>query len=81
MALLIYVDDLVLTGNNSEVCKKFKQYLNNCFKIKDLGLLKYFLGIEVTRGPQGLFFCQRKYALKIVDECGLLRAKLADFPM
>jgi len=53
MALLVYVNDLVLTGNNREVCSKFKQYLNNCFKIKDLGPLKYFLGIEVARGPQG----------------------------
>ena len=80
-ALLIYVDDLVLTGNNSEVYKQFKQYLNKCFEIKDLGPLKYFLGIEVARGPQGLFLCQRKYALEIVDECGLLGAKPAVFPI
>jgi len=51
MALLVYVNNLVLTGNNCEVCSKFKQYLNNFFKIKDLGPLKYFLGIEVARGP------------------------------
>jgi len=51
MALLAYVDDLVLTVDNSGVCHKFKQYLNNCFKIKDLGPLKNFLGIEITRGP------------------------------
>jgi len=58
MALLVHVDDLVLIGNNCEVCNKFKQYLNNCFKIKDLGPLKYFLGIKLARGPQGLFLCQ-----------------------
>ena len=51
MALLIYMDDLVLTGNNPTVCAQFKQYLNNCFKIEDLGPLKYFLGIKVARGP------------------------------
>lgn len=48
---------------------------------KDLGPLKYFLGIEVARNAKGLFLCQRKYALKIVEECGLLGAKLAEFPM
>jgi len=51
MTLLIYVDDLILTGNNSEVCSKLKQYLHSCFKMKDLGPLKYFLGIEVAWGP------------------------------
>jgi len=39
------------------------------------------LGIEVARGPQGLFLCQRKYALKIVEQCELLGAKLADLLM
>jgi len=72
---------LILTGNNSEVCGKFKKCLHSCFKIKDLGPLKYFLGIEVARGPEGLFLCQRKYALQIIDECGLLGDKPAEFPM
>ena len=81
MALLIYVDDFILTGNNSEVCGKFKAYLHSCFKIKDLGPLKYFLGIEVAPESKGLFLCQRKYALEIIDECGLLGAKPTEFPM
>jgi len=80
MALLIYVDDLVLTGNNSKVRAKFKRYLNSCFQIKDLGPLKYFLGIEVARGSQRLFLCQRKYVLEII-ECRLLGAKPVEFPM
>ena len=81
MALLVYVDDLVLTGNNSKACATFKTYLNKCFHIKDLGPLKYFLGIEVARTPRGLFLCQRKYALEIIDECGLLGSKPVEFPM
>jgi len=71
MALLIYVDDIVLISNDSKFCDDFKAYLDKCFHIKDLGVLKYFLGIEVTRSSQGLFLCQRKYALEIIDECGL----------
>jgi len=56
MALLVYVNDIVLTGNDAEVCKKIKIYLNECFTIKDLGPLKYFLGVEVACGSQGLVF-------------------------
>jgi len=58
MALLVYVDDLVLTGNDPSICASFKQYLNQCFYIKDLKPLKYFLGIEVARNSQGIFLCQ-----------------------
>ena len=57
MALLVYVDDIVLTSNNAQACKDFKAYLHACFNIKDLGLLQYFLGIEVARASQGLFLC------------------------
>ena len=81
MALLVYVDDIILTGNDPKLWAKFKAYLDKCFHIKDLGPLKYFLGIEVARNSQGLFLCQRKYALEIIDECGLLGSKTVEFPM
>ena len=55
LALLVYVDDLVLTGNDSTACFAFKAYLHNCFRIKDLGPLKYFLDTEVARNSDGLF--------------------------
>jgi len=64
MALLVYVDDFILTTNDSTTCNTFKAFLNDCFSIKDLGLLKYFFGIDVAHGPHGLFLSQRKYALK-----------------
>ena len=79
MAILVYVDDIILASNDSAASGHFKTYLHECFSIKDLGALKYFLGIEVARGSQGLFLCQRKYAFEIVDECGLLGAKPASF--
>ena len=81
MALLVYVDDIILVGNNSHACTKFKENLDACFSIKYLGTLKYVLGIEVARGSKGLFLSQRKYALEIVDECGLLGSKPSDFPI
>lgn len=75
------MDDLILAGNNSQACSSFKTYLNDCFKLKDLGSLKYFLGIEVARGPRGLFLSQQKYAIDILSEFGLSASKPVTFPM
>ena len=69
MALLVYVDNLVLTGNDAATCAQFKAYVANCFHTKDLGPLKYFFEIEVARNSSGLFLSQRKYVPKIIDEC------------
>ena len=81
LGLLVYVDDIILAGNDPLTCKKFKDYLNTCCQIKDHGPLKYFLGIEVARAPKGLFLYQCKYALEIVNECGLLSGNPIDSPM
>ena len=79
--VLIYVDDLVLASNSHDHCHQFKRYLHRCFKLKDLGPLKYFLGIEIARSPEGLFLCQRKYALDILIETGMMGAKPSPSPM
>ena len=55
--------------------QQFKDYLSRCFHMKDLGKLKYFLGIEVARNSDGIFLCQHKYTLDIISEAGLLGAK------
>ncbi|KAK3035946.1 hypothetical protein RJ639_031369 [Escallonia herrerae] len=81
LSVPVYVDDLILAGNNSTACFSFKKYLNDCFKLKDLGPLKYFLGIKATRGPRGLFLSQCKYALDILYKSGLSASKPAAFPM
>ncbi|RVW37753.1 Retrovirus-related Pol polyprotein from transposon RE1 [Vitis vinifera] len=47
IALLVYVDDIVITSNDQENVDELKKILNGCFKLKDLGNLKYFLGLEV----------------------------------
>ena len=67
LALLVYVDDIILADNDSHACTEFKAYLNDCFRIKYLGFLKYFLRIEVARSPRGLFLYQLKYALEICE--------------
>lgn len=81
LSVLVYVDDLVVAGNDSVAVEALKAYLGHWFHMKDLGVLKYFLGIEVSRGLDGIFLCQRKYALDIVTEAGLLGAKHAPVPI
>ena len=80
-ALIVYVDDIVLTGNDLEEMKLLKNYLAQEFEIKDLGNLIYFLGIEVARSKDGIFIYQRKYILDLSSEMGMLGSKAADTPM
>jgi hypothetical protein len=53
--LIVYVDDIVITGYDSTEISDLKKYLAQEFKVKDLGHLRYFLGIEISRGPKGIF--------------------------
>ncbi|KAI5355901.1 hypothetical protein L3X38_008796 [Prunus dulcis] len=73
-----------LVSNNLEPITRnsnLKQFLNGCFRIKDLGLLKYFLGVEAARSKDGISICQRKYTLDILEEAGLLGVKPTKVPM
>lgn len=81
LRILVYVDDLIISGNSPTAIQSFKDYLSTCFHMKDLGFLKYFLGIEVARSPLGFYLCQRKYATEIVTEAGLLGCKPAGSPI
>lgn len=81
MALLVYVDDIVITTNEQTVAVNLKIFLNEKFKLKDLGDLKYFLGIEVARFSKGIYLCQRHYTLQLLDETGLLGCKPLTTPM
>ncbi|CAH9090143.1 unnamed protein product [Cuscuta epithymum] len=78
---LIYVDDVILAGNNAPHISTVKGYLDTQFSIKDLGKLKYFLGIEVARSPDSFILSQRKYTLDILEESGFLAGRPCSFPM
>jgi len=75
MALLVYVDNIILAGDDAEQISKVKEFLDRKFKIKDLGRLSFFLGFEVTRSKQGIHINQRKYALDILANNGMLATK------
>ncbi|GJR28421.1 putative RNA-directed DNA polymerase [Tanacetum coccineum] len=81
IVLLVYVDDIVITGNNSDEIDKFKKFLSSKFMIKDLGKLKYFLGIEVLENNGGLVLTQRKYCLELLTEFGMLACKPCGTPI
>ncbi|WVZ08164.1 hypothetical protein V8G54_021510 [Vigna mungo] len=80
IALLVYVEDIVLTRDNMQAINDVKQFLHHKFSIKDLGSLKFFLGFEVARSQQGLVLNQRKYCLEILSEFGLTGCKSATSP-
>ena len=79
--LIIYVDDMIITGDDTDEIAELKKNLFQEFEMKDLGLLKYFLGIEVLRSKKGIFINQRKYVLDLLAEIGMLDCKPADTPM
>nr|GEV55435.1 ribonuclease H-like domain-containing protein [Tanacetum cinerariifolium] len=81
IVLLVYVDDIVITGSDIDGINEFKLFLSTKFLIKDLGSFKYFLGIEVINNDLGLCMTQRKYCMELLHEYGLLAAKPIDIPL
>ncbi|CAL8152107.1 unnamed protein product [Prunus armeniaca] len=79
--LIVYVDDIIVTGNDTEAQLKLQKYLSQEFEMKDLGDLKYFLGIEVARSKIGIFLSQQKYVIDLLTETGMLGCKPADTPI
>lgn len=80
-ALLVYVDDVLITGTNENIIANVKRYLHAIFTIKDLGHVRYFLGLEIIRSTKDMYVNQRKYVLDILADTGLLGCKPADTPL
>lgn len=79
--ILVYVDDILVASNDVQAVTYFKNFLDDKFKLKDLGCLKYFLGLEVARSSKGISLCQRKYVLELLAEASELVAKPIKSPM
>lgn len=64
--VLVYIDDLLITGNDVSGISKIKANFLSAFTIKDLGLARYFLGIEIARSSDGTFLNHRKYSILLI---------------
>ncbi|KAL0386182.1 UNVERIFIED_CONTAM: Retrovirus-related Pol polyprotein from transposon RE1 [Sesamum radiatum] len=77
LALLVYVDDILIMGPEESAIIAVKQHLDSLFTIKDLGYVKYFLGLKVDRSSTGMAITQQKYISDIVSDSNLTNAKPA----
>jgi hypothetical protein len=67
----LYVDDLIVTGNDLSMIEKFKSSMKKKFDMSDLGKMRYFLGVEVCQDHKGIFIFQQKYANEILTRFGM----------
>ena len=79
--LIVFVDDMIVISSNSTKIEKLQRYLAKEFEMKDLGIVKYFLGSEVSRSKQGLFLSQWKYTLDLLIETSNSACELMDTPI
>eukprot|EP00253_Pinus_taeda_P016265 PITA_16265 len=79
--VVVYVDDLIITGSSAHLIHGIKQDLCNTFDMTDLGLLHYCLGVEVWHTENNIFLSKSKYAKNLVDRFRMQDCKLATTPM
>jgi hypothetical protein len=77
----VYVDDLIITGGDAVAVNKFKGQMMNTFRMSDLGLLSYYLGLEVSQGPAGITLRQTAYTAKILEKASMTRCNASATPM
>jgi len=81
VVIIIYVDDLIVGGDNEKEVEHVKRLLKQKFDMKDLGELKFFLGIEVIRTPEGIWLLQQQYALDMLSKHGMVGYKPIFVPL
>ena len=79
--IILLVYDIIITGSDSKGISSLKSFFQSQFHTKDLGMLRYFLGIEVMQSKHEIFLSQRKYVLNLLSETGKLGLKPCNFPM
>lgn len=77
----VYVDDLIITGTDVVSIMEFKDHMQQFFKMSDLGLLSYFLGIEVTQKEGEITLCQQSYTTKILEQAGRSGCNNCNIPL
>lgn len=77
----VYVDDLIITGSDEHEIELFKEQMKEKFCMSDLGLLSFYLGVEVKQSADGITLCQSAYAAKILDQAGMTGCNPCTLPM
>ncbi|WVZ96962.1 hypothetical protein U9M48_042538 [Paspalum notatum var. saurae] len=78
--LLLYVDDMILSASTPTILQRIVTQLRQAFAVKDMGPLRYFLGMEVHHDCNGFFLNQAKYASELLDRTGMANCKIANTP-
>ncbi|XP_019242172.1 PREDICTED: uncharacterized protein LOC109222255 [Nicotiana attenuata] len=81
VSVAVYVDDVILTGNDLDEINSLKKFLDQTFKIKDLGILHYFLGLEVLYKENGVLISQRKFTMDLLREYDCLQQSPLSSPL
>lgn len=79
--LLVYVDDVLITGPDESKIQEVKQFLDAAFTIKDMGPAKFFLGMEIARLAEGIYISQRKYIIDILRDTCMLDSSPVSTPL
>ena len=79
--LVVYVNDIIITGNNTAEAKHLEDNLFKHFEVKNFGPLKYFLGIEIAKASRGLLMTQQKNILYILEDTKLLNCHANNTPI
>ncbi|GJS70863.1 retrovirus-related pol polyprotein from transposon TNT 1-94 [Tanacetum coccineum] len=77
----IYVDDIIFASTNTAMCNEFANQMTNKFKMSMMGQMSFFLGLQISQSPRGIFINQSKYASEIVKKYGLHSTDSVDTPM
>lgn len=75
VVVLVYVDDIIIASTSNDEVLRLTSDLKKCFKLRDLGVLKYFFGLEIARSEAGISLCQRKYALDLLTSEDMLACR------
>ncbi|GKD61491.1 retrovirus-related pol polyprotein from transposon TNT 1-94, partial [Tanacetum coccineum] len=77
----IYVDDIIFASTTTELCDRFFEIMCSKFKMSMMGKISYFLGLQISHSPRGIFLNQSKYALESLNKYGMKSCDLVDTPM
>ncbi|GKB58598.1 retrovirus-related pol polyprotein from transposon TNT 1-94 [Tanacetum coccineum] len=81
LLLQIYVDDIIFASTNTAMCNEFANLMTTKFKMSMMGQMSFFLGLQISQSPRGIFINQSKYAFEIIKKYGLLTSNSVDTPM